>query len=162
VLEPGIREIGSHVLTRPIRALTGFVCALVLIDIMLGTALTPLLPHYMRVAGLSKPEAGILVAAFPFGSLVSALPGGALAARFGSRAVVLAGLALMGAATLAFGWASAPAALEGARFVQGGAGACTWAAGLAWLGTAERRGELLGTAMGGLLRAERCSVRSSE
>jgi MFS family permease len=138
-------------LPRRVRALLGFVCALVFVDTIFFTALTPLLPHYTHVANLSKAGAGLLVAAYPAGTLVGALPGGLIVSQFGPRRVVVVGLTLMSVATLLFGWSSAAGMLDAARFVQGLGGACTWAAGLAWLATAappERRGEMMGLALG--------------
>jgi len=133
------------------RRLLAFVCAIVGLDTVFFSALTPLLPHYAAAAGLSKAGAGILIAAYPAGTLLGSLPSGALVARFGDRVVAVLGLTLMAAATLAFGWSTSAGPLDIARVVQGMGGACTWTAGLSWLATTApeaRRGELLGTALG--------------
>jgi MFS family permease len=133
------------------RRLLAFVCAIVGVDTVFFSALTPLLPHYAAAAGLSKSAAGLLIAAYPAGTLLGSLPSGALVARFGDRTVAVLGLVLMAAATLAFGWSTSAGLLDAARVVQGIGGACTWTAGLSWLATAApaaRRGELLGTALG--------------
>jgi MFS family permease len=125
------------------------VCAVVLVDTVFFTALTPLLPHYVHGLGLSKAQAGLLVAAYPVGTLVGAVPGGMVAARLGVRPAVLVGLAAMSAATLVFGYGHGAAVLDSSRLVQGVAGACTWAGALAWLSDAapaETRGAALGTA----------------
>ncbi|HEY0938354.1 MAG TPA: MFS transporter [Trebonia sp.] len=138
-------------LERPTVRLLAFVCAIVGADTVFFSALTPLLPHYAAAAGLSKAAAGLLIAAYPAGTLLGSLPSGALVARFGDRGVAVAGLLLMGAATLAFGWTTSSGLLDGARLVQGVGGACTWTAALSWLATAapeSRRGELLGAALG--------------
>jgi MFS family permease len=128
-----------------------FVCAMVCVDTLFYTALTPLLPHYVQVAGLTKGSAGFLVACYPLGMLVGALPGGLLTAKFGYRQVAVAGLITLSISTLIFGLATQAPLLFATRFAEGLAGACTWAAGLGWVATAapaEKRGEMLGTAFG--------------
>jgi MFS family permease len=133
------------------RRLLLLVAALVFVDTMLYAALTPLLPHFTHTLHLSKAGAGVLVAAYAAGALVGGLPGGAAAARLGAQRAVLVGLALMGLASLGFAFVHGFWPLFGARFLQGAGSAFTWAGAFAWLLAAaprERRGQMIGTAMG--------------
>jgi MFS family permease len=126
------------------------VSAVVFVDTVFYTAITPLLPHYVHVLHLSKAAAGVLVAAYPVGTVVGSIPAGILASRAGVRTSVVAGLTLMSASTLAFGLGGSAVVLDATRFVQGVGGACTWAGALAWLASsvaAERRAALLGVAL---------------
>lgn len=133
------------------RRLLLLVCSIVLVDTMLYAALVPLLPRYSDEFDLSKGGSGLLVAAYAAGALVGALPGGIAASRLGPKRAVLAGLALMAVASLGFGFAGDAWTLGISRLAQGFGSALSWAGALAWLiaGTPrERRGEMLGTAIG--------------
>ena len=133
------------------RRLLLLVAALVWVDTMLFAALTPLLPHFARQLHLSKTGAGVLVGAYAAGALIGGLPGGVAAARLGARRAVLVGLTLMGLASLGFAYASSFGTLAGARLLQGCGSGFTWAGAFAWLLAAaprERRGQVIGTAMG--------------
>jgi MFS family permease len=133
------------------RRLLVLVCALVLVDTMLFAALTPLLAHFTGELHLSKGGAGVLVGAYAAGALLGGLPGGIVAVRIGPRRAVLIGLTLMGFTSVAFAFADNFGTLCLARLAQGAGSAFTWAGAFSWLLAAaprERRGEMIGTAMG--------------
>jgi MFS family permease len=133
------------------RRLLVLVGAIVLVDTMFFTALTPLLPHYVDKLDLGKGAAGLLQSMYPLGALVAAIPGGMAAARFGVKPTVLIGLTLLALTTTAFGLAESEWTLDLARFVQGVSSAFSWTGALAWLVAASppgRRGQLIGSAFG--------------
>ncbi len=123
--------------------------AIVLVDTIFFTALTPLLPHYAHTLGLGKAGAGVLAAAYPAGAFFGAIPSGIVAARLGVKPTVLAGMMVVAGTTALFGFAGAAWELDLARFCQGLASAFSWTGALAWLvaaAPADRRGRLLGQA----------------
>jgi MFS family permease len=114
----------------------------------------PLVPQLARDVHLTTTEVGILVAAYPAGVLLAAIPSMAVVDRFGVRWATVAGIAVLIAATLGFGWGSNPVLLDTSRFVQGVGGAVAWAGALAWLTSttpAARRGSVIGGAVGAAL-----------
>src|SRR5919109_4272390 len=133
------------------RRLLVLVSAIVLVESMFFAVLAPLLPYYVDEFGLSKAAAGALSAVYAAGGLAGAIPSGLLAVRLGVKPTVIGGLAIIAAASVAFGLADGTAVLYVARFCQGVGSALAWTGGLAWLVAAaqpERRGELIGIAMG--------------
>lgn len=125
--------------------------ACVFLDVAFFAAIAPLLPEYADDLGLSKAQAGILSASYAAGTLVASLPAGLVASRVGPRRSVIAGLMTLGFASLVFGFGQQILLLDGARFVQGVAGALIWSGALSWLiqaAPAESRGSVIGTALG--------------
>jgi len=127
------------------------IAAVILVDSVFYSAITPLLPEYSEDLGLSKSAAGLLSASYAGGTLIAALPGGWLAGRAGGRVTTLLGLTLLGATSVVFGFAEDIVVLDAARFLQGVGGACSWAGCLTWLiseSPPERRGETIGAVLG--------------
>jgi MFS family permease len=134
-----------------VRRLLILASAMIFFDVAFFAAIAPLLPEYVDQLGLSKAEAGILSAAYAAGTLVGSLPAGFVASRVGPRRTVIAGLLLLGVASLVFGFGEEIFLLDGARFVQGIAGALIWSGALTWLISSapeDKRGSIIGTALG--------------
>ena len=89
----------------PVGRLFPLIAAVILVDSVFYSAITPLLPEYSDDLGLSKSAAGLLSASYAAGTLTFALPAGWLAGRAGGRATTLLGLALLGVTSVVFGFA---------------------------------------------------------
>jgi MFS family permease len=139
---------------RPMRRLLLLVGAIVLVDTMFFSAITPLLPHYAARFDLSKTGAGILSGSYAAGAVIGTVPSGWLATRAGSRRTALVGLVLMAISSVGFAFGHTFWLLSALRFVDGVGGACAWAGGMGWLlaaTPAEQRGATIGTAMSAAL-----------
>lgn len=133
------------------RRLLPTVCAVVLVDMMLYSVLTPLLPEIVDDLDLAKGSAGLLVAAYAFGSFLGAVPAALLTTRRGPKTAVFVGMAVLASASLVFATADSLGLLLAARFLQGTSSAISWTGGIGWVLAAaprERRGEVLGVALG--------------
>ena len=134
----------------PVRRLAVLVSAMAVAETLLFSVLAPLLPTFDSELALSKAQAGLLVAMFPVGLGMAGLPLGLFASRVGVKGFGLAGLLLLAAAGLGFGFAGGYGELLATRFLQGAAGALVWSSGLAWLVSAapQRRGQMIGVFSG--------------
>jgi MFS family permease len=123
----------------------------VFLDVAFYTAIVPLLPDYAADLHLSKAGAGVLSAAYPAGTLAASLPAGLAAARIGPRRTLVWGLALLGGASLIFGFGHHIVLLDAARLVQSVGGALAWSGALTWLiveASDSNRGSVIGTMLG--------------
>jgi MFS family permease len=118
----------------------------------LYSTLAALLPHYEREFDLSTFASGILAGCYSGGMVVGILLAGLwVSDRFGVQRTAVVGCAMLAAASVGFGAASALPALELARLVQGIGAGLVWCSLLNWLIAmvpASSRGAALGAAMG--------------
>ena len=85
------------------RRLLALVSAIIFVDALLFTALTPLVPAYAEEFDLSKTGAGLLVGAYGAGALLGGIPGGIGAGGYGpKRARRLQGSCFLGISSFGF------------------------------------------------------------
>jgi MFS family permease len=134
-----------------VRRLVLLTSAILFVETIFFAALAPLLPGFEEELGLSKSQAGLLVAMYALGGIAGAIPGALVASRVGIKPATVAGLLLVTAGCVAFGVVDSYWLLNATRFAQGFGSSFCWTGALAWLISAtprRRRGEMIGIAMG--------------
>jgi len=96
-------------------------------------ALVPLVPAYSDRFGLTKLEAGLLLASASLTILVSSIPATVLSDRYGARRVTLVAVAVMALSDVGQGAANSFWMLLAARMLFGIAFGTLWVSGVAWL-----------------------------
>ena len=121
-------------------------------DLVAYSVAVPVLPDYASRFNASPTTIGVLFASFGLTLLVLSIPMGILSDRLGRKGPMIAGLALLAVATLAFAYAESMAMLFVARLLQGAADGMTWIVGFALIADLygpEERGRAMGLAMAG-------------
>jgi predicted MFS family arabinose efflux permease len=116
-------------------------------EALLFAALAPMLPQLKHALSLSTTGAGILVAAYPAGTLLATLPSGLAVARFGARRTAAVGLWAIALGSVALGLGANAPVLLAARLIQGGGASAAWTGGLAALAagyTSAQRAQAMG------------------
>jgi DHA1 family multidrug resistance protein-like MFS transporter len=119
-----------------------------------ASAILPLLPEYLRHRGGSDALVGAVMAAFFAAGVLCQYPAGRLADHIGRRPVLLMGLLLYAAASVAFLAPVSPVAYVGLRALQGAGAGAAEVASLAMVSGAvslERRGRAFGSIYAGQL-----------
>lgn len=115
-------------------------------------SIPPLVPFLMEDLGINYTQVGLLVGLFMTAGIFLALPGGLMGQRFGDRAVVLTGLAVMTVGTVIFANATSfPMAFTGR--LLGGVGVVLLNVQLTKIITDWFAGKEISTAMGILMTA---------
>ena len=131
-------------------AIFALVSAAMFIDMMMYTLVVPILPIYSKSLGADQFTVGVIFGVFSVALLLCGIPLGMLSDRIGRRPLMVAGMFLMGLATIVFTFSGSLYMLILARIVQGISGAATWSAGLALIADtfdASERGSRLGMAI---------------
>jgi multidrug resistance protein len=107
------------------------VCICAFIDSLAYGIIIPFLPQYAISLGASDLQVGIIFASYALVQLVTVIPFGLMSDRYGRRPFMIAGMLLLGAASLLYPLARTVPLMILCRAVQGLAASATWSSATA-------------------------------